>query len=114
MANPMPSDTLAQTMSAHRKVEPSSQDNLGAIAGNSAGPPDMNVPPPFTPPGSKPGVGAVIRSTSTVLTRVETQMETNEIFLLTSFGRPHVPPPTPAKPKDYVAPNLAAETGMTC
>ncbi len=35
VANPMTSDTHAQTLSAHRKVEASSQDNLAACAGNS-------------------------------------------------------------------------------
>ncbi len=113
MANPMPSDALAQIPSACRKVEASSQDNLGAVAGNSAGPPDMFVLPPFTPPGAKASVGALVKCTSTVLMkRVETQMETDEQFSSTSIGRTHVPSPTPAKPKDYVAPSLADEAGM--
>ncbi len=74
----MPSDALAKTLSAGRKVEASSQVNLAAVAGNCAGPPDMHVPPPFTPPGSKASVGVVIKENSTVLKRVETQMETDE------------------------------------
>ncbi len=39
-------------------------------------------------------------------------MKTNEQISSTSVGRPHVPPPTPAKPKDYIAPSLADKTGM--
>ncbi len=108
----MPSDTLAQTSSVRRKVEASLQDDLAAVAGNSSGPPNMNVPPPFAPLGSKAGVGAVVKSTSTVLTRMETQMETDEQISSTSIGQPHVPPPTPAKPKYYIAPSLADEAGM--
>ncbi len=93
-------------------MEASSQDNLAAVAGNSAGPPNMNVPPPFAPPGSKAGFGAVIKSTFTVLTCVETQMETDEQISSTSIRWPHVPHSTSAKPKDYIEPSLADETGM--
>ncbi len=92
--------------------EASSQDDLAAVTGISAGPPNMHVPPPFIPPGSKAGVGAVIKDTSTVLTRVETKMETNEQISSTSVGRPRVPLPTPAKPIDYVAPSQADKAGM--
>ncbi len=41
---------LFQTPSALRKVQSSSQNNLVDLAGNTFGPSNFNVPPPFTPP----------------------------------------------------------------
>ncbi len=69
---------LLQTPSALRKVQSSSQNNLADLAGNTAGPSNFNVPPPFAPPRMKAGIGAVIKSTPQVLKRKETQMETDK------------------------------------
>ncbi len=113
MANPKPIDALAQTPSALRNVQASSQDNLGACGGNTAEPPDIFVPPPFTPPGAKAGVGALVKSTSTVLTTgVETQMETDKPILSTASEQPHVPLPIPAKIKEYIPPSRADKASI--
>ncbi len=109
----MPIDALAQTLSALRKVQASSQDNFGPVAGNTSEPPDMFVPPPFTPLGMKASVGALIKSSSTVLTkRVETQMETDEPILSTASERPNVPLPIPVKIRDYIPHSRADKACM--
>ncbi len=37
----------------------------------------MYVPPPFTRPGQKAGVGTVVKTSSTVMAQQEMEMETN-------------------------------------
>ncbi len=56
----------------------SSQDNLKAVAGNTAPPATMIIPAPFTPPWMKAGIGAIIKAGLMVLTKEkkeETQMD---------------------------------------
>ncbi len=69
--NPMPAGALLQSPHVLRKVLQSSQDNLAANAGNiTITLPDMlRLPSPFTPPGTQCGVGAVIKTVPTVLTK---------------------------------------------
>ncbi len=62
MANPTLSDALAQTPSALRNVQASSQDNLGAVVGNTAPPAQMCVLPVITHPGMGAGIGATIKA----------------------------------------------------
>ncbi len=84
-------------------MQASSQDNLAAVAGNTACPAEMYVPPTFTPPGKKAGIGVTIKSTPTVLKKKkteETQMEVNEQTPSTTSGRPPVPAPKAVKIKD--------------
>ncbi len=73
-ANPMLSDTLSQTLSALCKVQASSQDNLVAVAGNTMPPADMYVPPVITPPGQKARIGATVKSTPVVLTKIKLKL----------------------------------------
>ncbi len=95
LANLTPATALLQTLYALRKVQASSQDNLLACAGNTAGSSDMYVPPHFTPLGQKAVEGALIKSSSTVMVHDETEMETDEKPLTVVPQRPHLPKPRP-------------------
>ncbi len=76
--NPSPDEALKQTSSALREIARSSQNDLAALAGNTAPPPDMYVPPPIVPPGQLAGTGARVKTTSSTTTRTEeTKMETD-------------------------------------
>ncbi len=101
VANPTPGAALLQTPSFLQKVQSSSQNNLANLAGNTAGPSNFNIPPPFTPPGMKAGIGAVIKSTPQVLKRQETQMKTDEPNTQSPspIEKSHVPALMPAKSK---------------
>ncbi len=103
---------LLQSPSALRKVQSSSQDNLNAYAGNTAGPSNMVLPPPFTLPGKNAGDGALIKNSSTVMVHDETEMESDEKPSPAVPQKPSVPKPRPAKLKDYTLPSLADEAGM--
>ncbi len=111
----MPGDALLQNPSALQNVQASSKDNLAAVAGNRAPPAETYVPPPFAPPGAPCGVGATVKSTTTVLHKkgsVETQMEVEDQQVTTSSGRPPVPSPKPAKSADLPMPVIVNEAGM--
>ncbi len=92
-AHPSLDEALAQNPKAQRLIAKSSQDNLAAVAGNTAPSADMNVPPPFLPPGAKAGVGAITKSSSTVMRTEETAMETDATSARVVQSRPPVPPP---------------------
>ncbi len=81
-----------------------------ACARNTAEPPDMHVPPPFTPPCQKAGEGAKTKSSSMVL-RKETEMETDATPASTVQSRPPVPPRKPATHMDKI-PCLVDEASM--
>ncbi len=113
--NPTLSDTLSQRTPALWKVQASSQDNLAAVAGNTAPPADIYVPPVITPLGQKAEIGATVKSTPVVLTKTKTeeiQMEINEHTPSTSSGKPLVPKPRLAKAKHLKSTNLADEVGI--
>ncbi len=79
MLNPTLDEALDQNPKARWEIARSFQDNLVAVAGNTAPAPDMSVPPPFVPPGSMVGVGARSKTSSTVTRPImeETDMETD-------------------------------------
>ncbi len=85
---------------ALRVISRLSQDNLKACAGNTAELTNMFVPPPFTHPGTKAGVGMVAKTSSTVMSPQEKEIETDGPQAPAVPSRPKVPKPTPAKPKN--------------
>ncbi len=105
LANPTPVTAMLHTLSALRKVQASSQDNVLACAGNPAGPSDMYVSPPFTPPGQKAGERALIKSSSTVIVHNETEMEPDEKPSTEVPQRPSVLKLRPTERKDYTLPS---------
>ncbi len=98
--NPTLNESLDQNQKAGKEIARSSQDNLVAVAGNTALATDMSVPPPFVPPGSNVGVGARSKNSLTVTrpTMEETDIETDDPIAPVVHARPCVQSPTLAKP----------------
>ncbi len=108
-------EALEQNPSARRNISQSSQDNLAAIAGNTAPPPEMPVPPPFIPLGAMVGVEGRNKSSSTVTstTQQDTPMETDASTAQELLVRPPVPTPTAAKTKVINVLIMVEEAGLT-
>ncbi len=96
----MQTSALLQSPHALRKVLLSSQDNLTAVAGITAPPANMYVPPPFRP--TQCGQGAIVKNKPILLMKKKSASSDGEGSAMelnqpTPQYRPPVPRPKPCK-----------------